>query len=43
MDYERTLFSRNTVRMARTSSGVLPEALEDSEDTNTEAAYSVNV
>ncbi len=45
MDYERTLFSRNTVRMVRTSSGVLPEALEDS-DTNTAAAaaaYCVNV
>ncbi|XP_059187817.1 dual specificity protein phosphatase 14 [Centropristis striata] len=43
MDYERTLTGRNTVRMARTSSGVLPEALRDSEDTNTEAAYCVNV
>ncbi|XP_070826562.1 dual specificity protein phosphatase 14 [Chaetodon trifascialis] len=40
MDYERTLFSRNTVRMVRTSSGVLPEALED---TNAVAAYCVNV
>ncbi|XP_049431529.1 dual specificity protein phosphatase 14 [Epinephelus fuscoguttatus] len=39
MDYERTLFGRNTVRMARTTVGVLPEALEDSED----AAYCVNV
>ncbi|KAI3353991.1 hypothetical protein L3Q82_018540 [Scortum barcoo] len=43
MDYERTLFSRNTVRMVRTSSGVLPEALEDSEDSNAAAAYYVNV
>ncbi|XP_071351992.1 dual specificity protein phosphatase 14 isoform X2 [Trachinotus anak] len=43
MDYERTLFSRNTVRMVRTSSGVLPEALQDSEDTRTTAAYCVNV
>lgn len=42
MDYERTLFSRNTVRMARTSSGVLPEALQDSEDAAA-AAYCVNV
>ncbi|XP_070761912.1 dual specificity protein phosphatase 14 [Enoplosus armatus] len=43
MDYEKTLFSRNTVRMVRTSSGVLPQALEDTEDTNTVAAYCVNV
>ncbi|XP_030250517.1 dual specificity protein phosphatase 14 isoform X2 [Sparus aurata] len=46
MDYERTLFSRNTVRMVRTSSGVLPEVLQDSEDTNTAAAaaaYCVNI
>lgn len=28
---ERTLFGRNTVRMARTPGGVLPEALEDSD------------
>uniref|UniRef100_A0A3B4TPN3 Uncharacterized protein n=1 Tax=Seriola dumerili TaxID=41447 RepID=A0A3B4TPN3_SERDU len=26
MDYERTLFSRNTVRMVKTSGGVLPES-----------------
>ncbi|XP_060929855.1 dual specificity protein phosphatase 14-like isoform X1 [Limanda limanda] len=32
MDYERTLFGRSSVRMARTSCGVLPEALQDSED-----------
>ncbi|XP_051255002.1 dual specificity protein phosphatase 14-like isoform X2 [Dicentrarchus labrax] len=43
MDYERTLFSRNTVRMARTSAGVLPEVLDDREDTKTAAAYCVNV
>lgn len=46
MDYERTLFSRNTVRMVRTSSGVLPEVLQDSEDSNTAAAaaaYCVNI
>ncbi|XP_039987068.1 dual specificity protein phosphatase 14 [Xiphias gladius] len=43
MDYERSLFGRNTVRMVRTSSGVLPEALRDSEDTDTTAAYCVNV
>lgn len=40
MDYERTLFSRTSVRMARTSGGVLPEALEDS---NTAASYCVNI
>ncbi|KAM9359679.1 dual specificity protein phosphatase 14 [Symphorus nematophorus] len=43
MDYERTLFGRNTVRMVETSSGVLPEALQDAEDTETAAAYCVNV
>nr|XP_046244271.1 dual specificity protein phosphatase 14 isoform X2 [Scatophagus argus] len=43
MDYERTLFGRNTVRMVRTAGGVLPEALEDSDDTNSTAAYCVNV
>lgn len=43
MDYERTLFSRNTVRMVRTPGGVVPEALQDAEDTNAEAAYCVNV
>lgn len=32
MDYERTLFSRNTVRMVNTASGVLPAALQDSDD-----------
>ncbi|XP_005751698.1 dual specificity protein phosphatase 14 [Pundamilia nyererei] len=31
IDLERTLFGRNTVRMARTPGGVLPEALEDSD------------
>lgn len=41
MDYERTLFSRNTVRMARTSGGVLPVTLQDAEDT--EAGYCINV
>ncbi len=41
MDYERTLFSRNTVRMVRTPSGVLPEALKDSEDSA--AAYCISV
>ncbi|KAF3693448.1 Dual specificity protein phosphatase 14 [Channa argus] len=40
MDYERTLFSRNTVRMVKTSSGVLPEALQDSEDS---ASYCLNI
>ncbi|XP_042372094.1 dual specificity protein phosphatase 14 [Plectropomus leopardus] len=43
MDYERTLFGRNSVRMARTSEGVLPEALRDSEDTDPELAYCINV
>ncbi|XP_078103404.1 dual specificity protein phosphatase 14 [Sander vitreus] len=39
MEYERSLFGRNSVRMARTSAGVLPEALQDA----AEAAYCVNV
>lgn len=51
MDYERTLTGRNTVRMVRTSAGVLPEVqpevqpgvLQDSEDTNTAAAYCLNI
>ena len=43
MDYERTLFGRNSVRMARTSCGVLPEALQDSEDSEDRAAYCVNI
>ncbi|XP_068561302.1 dual specificity protein phosphatase 14 [Cebidichthys violaceus] len=43
MDYERTLFSRTTMRMVRTSSGVLPEALQDSEDLNPEPDYCVNI
>ncbi|XP_026184236.1 dual specificity protein phosphatase 14 [Mastacembelus armatus] len=38
MDYERALFSRDTVRMARTSSRVLPEVLQDSED-----SYCINI
>lgn len=44
MDYERTRTGRNSVRMTQTSSGVLPEALQDSEDSDSaEAAYCVNV
>ncbi|XP_018541077.1 dual specificity protein phosphatase 14 isoform X1 [Lates calcarifer] len=43
IDYERTLFNRNSVQMVRTSNGVLPEALQDSEDSSTTAAYCVNV
>ncbi|XP_038549233.1 dual specificity protein phosphatase 14 [Micropterus salmoides] len=43
MEDERRLLGRNSVRMARTSSGVLPEALDESEDTNPAAAYCVNV
>ena len=39
MDYERSLFGRTTVRMVQTSSGVLPEALQDSEDSDSTAAY----
>lgn len=38
VDYERTLFGRTTVRMVKTPSGVLPEALQDSA-----AAYCINV
>ncbi|KAM7398751.1 hypothetical protein PAMP_018067 [Pampus punctatissimus] len=43
MDYERRLFGQNSVQMVRTSCGVLPEALEDGKDTNTTAAYCVNI
>ncbi|XP_070685637.1 dual specificity protein phosphatase 14 isoform X2 [Pempheris klunzingeri] len=43
MDYERTLFSQTSVRMVRTSSGVLPEALGDATDSNSTSAYCVNV
>ncbi|KAM6933372.1 dual specificity protein phosphatase 14 [Xenentodon cancila] len=42
MDLERSLFSRNSVRMTWTSGGVLPEALPDPEDPNS-VAYCVNV
>lgn len=38
VDYERRLFNRTSVRMARTSSGVLPEAVEDAA-----AVYSINI
>ncbi|KAM8903664.1 dual specificity protein phosphatase 14 isoform 1-T1 [Spinachia spinachia] len=40
MDYERKLFGKNTVRMTRTPSGVLPEALEDS---GLQPEYCINV
>ncbi|XP_041655512.1 dual specificity protein phosphatase 14 [Cheilinus undulatus] len=46
MEYERSRTGRSTLRMARTSGGVLPEALdnlEDSEDLDPSAAYCVNV
>ncbi|XP_054452558.1 dual specificity protein phosphatase 14 [Anoplopoma fimbria] len=43
MDYERTLFGRNSMRMVRTASGVLPEALRDSEESNPEPEYCLNV
>ncbi|CAJ1066381.1 dual specificity protein phosphatase 14-like isoform X2 [Xyrichtys novacula] len=42
IDYETTRTVRTTVRMAKTSSGVLPEVLEDSEDSNSAAAYCIN-
>uniref|UniRef100_A0A3B5AVW6 Dual specificity protein phosphatase 14-like n=1 Tax=Stegastes partitus TaxID=144197 RepID=A0A3B5AVW6_9TELE len=38
MDYERSLFGCSSVRMSRTSGGVLPEALQESDDAA--AAYS---
>ncbi|KAM3616093.1 uncharacterized protein V6R79_012246 [Siganus canaliculatus] len=38
MDYERTLLGRTTVRMVRTSEGVLPEVLDQDQ-----GAYCVNV
>uniref|UniRef100_A0A3P8TKA1 Tyrosine specific protein phosphatases domain-containing protein n=1 Tax=Amphiprion percula TaxID=161767 RepID=A0A3P8TKA1_AMPPE len=41
MEYERSLFGCSSVRMSRTSGGVLPEALHES-DSNT-AAYCVNI
>ncbi|KAM4566049.1 dual specificity protein phosphatase 14 isoform 2-T2 [Odontesthes bonariensis] len=43
MDYERALFSQNTVRMASTGAGVLPEALPDLQDPNAAAAYCLNL
>lgn len=43
VDYERTLFGRTSVRMVRTSGGVLPEALQDSEDPDAAAAYCLNI
>ncbi|XP_074535481.1 dual specificity protein phosphatase 14 [Halichoeres trimaculatus] len=43
MDYERTRTGRSSVRMIQTSSGVLPEALEDSEDSDSTAEYCVNI
>ncbi|KAM9853345.1 dual specificity protein phosphatase 14 isoform 1-T4 [Aulostomus maculatus] len=43
MDYERTLLARNSIRMAKTSGGVLPEALSDTEDTTSVPAYSINM
>ncbi|KAM9318946.1 dual specificity protein phosphatase 14 [Pholidichthys leucotaenia] len=42
MDYERSLFGRTTVRMVGTAVGVLPEALEDSEDPRSEG-YCLNL
>uniref|UniRef100_A0AAQ5XFT5 Protein-tyrosine-phosphatase n=1 Tax=Amphiprion ocellaris TaxID=80972 RepID=A0AAQ5XFT5_AMPOC len=41
MEYERSLFGCSSVRMSRTSGGVLPEALHES-DSDT-AAYCVNI
>lgn len=43
INYEKTLFSRNTMRMARSSGGVLAEALQDGQDCGTSTAYCVNV
>ncbi|KAM6988182.1 dual specificity protein phosphatase 14 [Tautogolabrus adspersus] len=43
MDYERTRTGRSTVRMASTSSGVLPEALEDPKDLDSAGTYCVNI
>ncbi|XP_041850524.1 dual specificity protein phosphatase 14 isoform X2 [Melanotaenia boesemani] len=43
MDYEAVLLGRNTVRMTRTSAGVLPEALPDPENPNSVTAYCINV
>lgn len=40
MDYERTLFSRTTMRMVMTPSGVLPEAVDEADAA---AAYCINV
>lgn len=41
MDFEHGLFGRNSVRMVGTSAGVLPEALQESEDAGV-AAYCLN-
>lgn len=38
--YEWMLFGRNTLRMVATSAGVLPEVVENEEDT---AAYCINI
>ncbi|XP_034721799.1 dual specificity protein phosphatase 14-like, partial [Etheostoma cragini] len=47
LDYERSLFGKTSVRMARTSAGVLPEALQDTGttggDTGTTGAYCINI
>ncbi|KAG7225940.1 hypothetical protein INR49_018541 [Caranx melampygus] len=43
IDYEKTLFSRNTMRMAKSSGGVLAEALQDGQDSGTSTAYCVNI
>lgn len=43
MDYEKKLLGRNTVRMTKTPSGVLPEALQDSEDSNSQPEYCINI
>lgn len=40
MDYEKVLFGKTTVRMARTPTGILPEVLDDSD---TAAVYSINI
>uniref|UniRef100_A0A1A8ELJ8 Uncharacterized protein n=1 Tax=Nothobranchius korthausae TaxID=1143690 RepID=A0A1A8ELJ8_9TELE len=42
MNYEKLLFTRNTMQMVRTSAGVLPEVTQEPEETGA-AVYCVNV
>ncbi|XP_029027752.1 dual specificity protein phosphatase 18 [Betta splendens] len=41
INYEKTLYSRNTVRMVKTTAGVLPEAVPDSGDSAAYTTYNM--